>query len=198
VSSRSDLLILGVFLCGLLMVTLGLILALRGTVQVRRPKSGTSRSALALEFKGLKMSTDYQAIGVSLVGLLFASLAAWMDLNGTMTIHVKARLIGDDVSGVQVFAAVPLEPVMMQDGGHIEDDISFVPNQSMIYIVPLVPGLQSPKPKQMAPTSWFSNVRSVDVGDVTVKSPGLAMPAPSATQVATPPPEPGSRARSGY
>jgi hypothetical protein len=196
--NRSDVLIYGVFLCSILMVISGLVYLLIGALKVKKKQKNGDGTALAFEFRGIKLRTDFPAIGIAMGGLLFALLAAWMDQNGTMTIHVEGKLVGENLTGVQLFAAVPMKPVHNPGNGTIKDDVTFVLGQDRVYIIPVVPGHQGPTSGDLDPPMPFTRTRRVDVGEVPVKSAAISMPGPSATVVAAPTPEPGSENRKGY
>jgi hypothetical protein len=180
------------------MVIGGLVYLLIGALKVKKKQKIGDGTALAFEFRGIKLRTDFPAIGIAMGGLFFAVLAAWMDLNSTMTIHVKGRLVGEGLEDVKLYAAVPMERVENPGTGIIEDDVTFVLGLDTIYIVPIVPGHLGPKGVKLDPPVLFARARAVDVGEVPVKSAAIPMPGPSATLVAVPPPEPGSQNRKGY
>jgi hypothetical protein len=186
---RSGTLILGVFTLSAMLVICGLILALRKAARVRRKERSKALMGMAIEYRGLKMWTEYEAVGTAMMGLLFALLAAWMELHSTMTIHVKGQLKGvngADLSGVDVFVAVPLNPIIIAKDGVINQPISFKPSESMIYILPVAAGHQPPSSKELIPLSPFTNEREVDLGTVEVLPNLTPTPATSGTVVPLP------------
>lgn len=197
--NQSEALIYGVFLCCILTVVGGLTFLMIGALKIKKRQKSPNGNVLSIEFRGLKLSTDAPAIGITICGLFFAMLAAWMDQNGTMIVRVTGHLEGADVQNVRLFAAYPLQQVKHPGNGSLHDDVAFVMGQDSIYIIPVVPGHPGPTMKEFEqPVGLLDRVRRVNVGDLAVTAPPIEMPEPSATRVTAPAPEPGSEKLKGY
>jgi len=153
----NDTVILMGAVCGLALTLGGLLLLLRGAINLTRQAGGGPGSGLSFEFKGTKLSTDFPAIAIFAIGLLFFGLTMWSESLQTRTIKFVGRL--EDVPPQQaiVYAAVPLMPVISSPDGSIEYSLNLDPNNDTVFAVVVTPGrepVMNVTSTQLRPT-WF-------------------------------------------
>jgi hypothetical protein len=120
-----DLVILLGAVCGALMVSGGLLLLLRGTISLKRGAGGEGRPAgFSVEFQGFKLSTDYPALALFAIGLLFVGGAAWLvQPPDIVALDVTGRLETDDSTGVEVVIRSLRWDIDVDDGGVIDSTV---------------------------------------------------------------------------
>ena len=198
--TTTDALSLTAALCGLLLIVGGQLLLMRGAISLtRQPSGGGGSPALAVQLQGIKLSTDYPAIAIFAVGLLFLGLAIWTDQNQTVSIRVSAQLEGATPQEAAIYAAVPLIPVTPRPDGSIEYTLDVRPDAETISVMVVTPGHEPPTYLtygQLQRSAPVGSVRVAALGPLKVGRPVRGIPAaPRIDQV--PEPLPGTGENSG-
>lgn len=175
----TDTLIVMTAMGGMTLIIGGLILLLRGAVSLTRcPESDGVARGLDFQFQGLKLTTDYPAIAIFALGLLFFGLASWRESQQTEIITITGRL-ENTPQGATVYAAVPLIPVMSKSNGTIDYQLSIDPQTTYVWAVVVTPGNDQLISLDSAPlqrTSVIGSALRADFDDIPVGKPVKDMP----------------------
>jgi hypothetical protein len=120
-----DLVILLGATCGALMVSGGLLLLMRGAISLKREPGGEGgHPGLSVEFQGLKLNTDYPALALFLIGLLFVGGAAWLvQPPEIVPLDVTGQIETNDPTGVEVVIRSLRWDIDVDDGGVIDSTV---------------------------------------------------------------------------
>jgi hypothetical protein len=114
---------------------------MRGAIDLTRQPTGDGRgSGLSFQFKGITLSTEYPAIAIFVIGLLFFGLAVWNESFQTASITFTGQLEDIPPHEADVWAAVPLIPVASRPDGSIEYTLDIKPHSDTVWAVVVTPG----------------------------------------------------------
>jgi hypothetical protein len=182
----TDVLIVMTAVGGLTLTIGGLILLMRGAVSLTRcPDSDGAARGLDFQFQGLKLTTDYPAIAIFALGLIFFGLALWSESQRTDSITITGRLENILPRDATVYAAVPLIPVMSKSDGTIDYQLSIRPQHTDVWAVVVTPGRDPSFNLDSTPlqrTSVIGSAGRADFEDLPVGELVRAMPAVSTVE----------------
>ncbi|HEY7066314.1 MAG TPA: hypothetical protein VII06_32880 [Chloroflexota bacterium] len=120
-----DVAILMGALCGFSMVAGSLVLLARQTITLtHRRDNGGRGPGISVNFQGLKdfsLNTDYPAVALFVIGLLFVVCAIWASRPEQIGVQFRAQLDGDDPWDASVYVAIPLTKVETESDGRSID-----------------------------------------------------------------------------
>lgn len=132
-----DLLLMAGSLCGIIMVLGGILLLYKGAISLNNV---SGEEAFTVEFKKeLRISTQYPALGIFIIGLSFVAFSVWMGKPEMRKLTVKARAI--DVSEPMniTLKANSWKSSLQHTGDVLE---TFYPDVDTIQIVVSAPGYE--------------------------------------------------------
>jgi hypothetical protein len=174
----SDVLVLMTATSGLILIVGGLLLLLRGAISLTREPNteGGGGAGLGFQLQGIKLTTDYPAIGIFAIGLLFFGLGVWSEAQQTDSITITGRLENISPREADVYAAVPLIPVMSKPDGTIDYQLAIRPHTD-VWAVVITPGRDPVMNMDSAPLRrTFGSVGRADFEDLPVGQPARSMP----------------------
>lgn len=156
-----DFLLLTGSLCGIMMVLGGILLLYKGAISLN---NASNEEAFTVEFKKeLRISTQYPALGIFVIGLLFVAFSAWQGKPQVQKVVLKAN-----VPGVLEPVAIKLEAgswiSKFTYQGNIQE--TFYPNMDSFHVILSAPGYEEHK-KTVQVTSLSNGF--IDLGDVQMR-----------------------------
>lgn len=132
-----DLLLLAGSLCGIIMVLGGILLLYKGAISLNNV---SGEEAFTIEFKReLRISTQYPALGIFIIGLSFVAFSVWMGKPELNKLTVKAKTV-DISEPVSITLKANSWKSSLQHTGDVLE--TFYPDVDTIQIVVSAPGYE--------------------------------------------------------
>lgn len=159
-------------LCGITMVIGGMILLYKGAISLEAASGGEGFS-LDIE-KQLKITTQYPAIALFVIGLLFIALALWFSQpDGVSPLTITGKVTASDPSSVSVNIGADSWSFHPSTDGQVHGVI--YPNLGVLRVEVVAPGHEIPKVTTTITknniASGYADLGRLEFGSVLVKKP---------------------------
>ncbi len=176
-----DLIVILGGVCGTLMTLGGLLLLSRDSLILLKvaPRRRGTLSGIKLEFQGLKVSTDYPAVGLFVIGLAFLGGSAWFARPAEVEpLQIRGQVRSADPS-VKIYVTTTKWSVDRQTDGHVRGTV--YPNLEDLRVVVVAPGHEPAEVEVFVEASrpWLigsarvANLGVIDLGGVVLEKPAV-------------------------